>query len=524
MRQLREVLRQKLALGLSHRKVARSCGVSKGTIDQYMRLYRDSGLSWEEVCALDDDALEQRLMGQPAGQRRRSARHVEPEFSTIHEELKKKGMTLELAWREYAEAHGEAAYSYSQFCARYRDWLRRQPRRMRQVHQAGERLFIDYAGATVPIHAHLGAPPEPAQIFVAVLGASHYTYVEATASQQLPDWLESHVRALEFFGGVPELLVPDNLASAVQRAHRYEPEINPSYAELAAHYGTAVVPARPRRPRDKGSAEVAVQLVERWVLARLRNTTFCTLGELNERIAQLRDALNGRPLQRSGRTRRELFEALERPALQPLPAQPYRYASWHQLKVAPDYHVRLQGQRFSVPHRLVGERVDARVSADSVDLYHRARHVAMHPRPRQAGAVSTEPKHMPPEHRQHQQCTPAQMRYWAESVGPATAALLDRRLEGDSHRARVYRGYLGLRRLARAYGAERLEAACQRAERQGIQSTNSLESMLAKGYDRLPEEDGLELGETDEITDHVNVRGAAYYADRAREAKSIKEG
>src|SRR5690606_9305920 len=338
---------------LSHAKIAAALGLSKGVVSKYVSLAEAKGVAaWPLPAGLDEAALERLLYPEPPT-RRRSA---EPDFVEIHEELKRKGVTLQLLWAEYAAAHGAEALRYSQFCQRYRDWRAVQRRSMRQQHRAGEKLFIDYCGPTVPFIDTATGEVIEAQVFVAVWGASNYTYAEATRSQSLPDWIGSHQRALSYFGGCPALLVPDNLKSAVTTACRYEPKLNATYADMARHYGTAVLPARPYKPKDKAKVEVGVQIVERWILARLRHCTFHSLAGINAAMATLLVELNERRFQRLPYSRRELFERLDRPAMRSLPEQPYEYAEWAYVKPGIDYHVEIDQRLYSVPHSLVGQR------------------------------------------------------------------------------------------------------------------------------------------------------------------------
>ena len=499
MRKLTDILRLKHQAGLSHAKIAAALGLSKGVVAKYVSLADARGIAWPLPEGMDEAALERLLFPSPV----RSGRFAAPDFVAIHQELKRKGVTLQLLWGEYAAAHGERALRYSQFCARYRDWRARQRRSMRQHHRAGEKLFLDYCGPGVPVvDPHTGEVCK-AQIFVAVWGASNYTYAEATRTQSLPDWIASHQRALRFFGGAPLLLVPDNLKSAVTRASRYAPELNATYADMARHYGVAVLPARPYRPQDKAKVEVAVQVVERWILAALRRRTFFSLAELNAAIAELLVALNERRLQRLPYSRRELFERLDRPAMQPLPARPYEYAEWRYVKPGIDYHVEVERRFYSVPHTLAGQRLEARITATGVELFHRGRRVAVHPR-HGSGAHSTLAEHMPKAHRKHQQWTPGRFLNWARTIGPATLAVTRGQLEDRPHPEHGYRACLGLRHLARHYGTARLEAACRRARAIGSPSYRSIASILKAGLDRSALEDAPE---TPALPAHANVRG-----------------
>ena len=430
MKQIIEVLRLKYEAKLSHEKIARACQLSKGAVSKYVSLAKAKGVTWPLPEDVDEVALEALLF--PA--KEKPQRFVRPDCFQIHQELKRKGVTLQLLWAEYVARHGERAYRYSRFCDIYREWRARQKRSMRQPHRAGEKAFIDYAGPTVPIvDRHTGEVRE-AQVFVGVLGASSYTYAEATWTQSLPDWIGSHQRMLKYFGGVPELLVPDNLKAAVTRASRYAPQINATYAEMATHYGTAVLPARPYKPKDKAKAEVAVQVVERWILARLRHRTFFSLAELNAAIAELLVELNERPFQGRTESRRDLFEALDRPALKALPQDDYEYAEWRKAKPGIDYHVEVDKRFYSVPHALVGQVLELRITATTVEVMHKGKRVASHARHSQ-GRFSTQTSHMPKSHRLRQDL--AGLRPGQPGLPPGTVGALP--ASADPVRAAAHR-------------------------------------------------------------------------------------
>jgi transposase len=504
MRKIKEVLRLSWACGLSFRKVAEATGVSRPTVGEYVRRAVDAGLSWPLPPELDDGALEQRLFPPPPPA---DTPRPPPDWAWVHQELKRKGVTLFLLWSEYRQQHPDG-YQYSWFCQHYRAWRGRRDLVMRQDHRAGEKLFIDYAGQTVGIVDAATGEIRQAQIFVAVMGASNYTYAEATWSQSLPDWIASHQRCFAFLGAVPEVLVPDNLASGVSKAHRYEPDINPTYTEMASHYGVAVVPARVRAPKDKAKVEAGVLLVERWILAVLRHQTFFTLGELNAAIAKLLIRLNDRPFRKLPGCRRSQFASLDRPAMGPLPAQPYPFAVWKKVRVHIDYHVEIKGHYYSVPHALVKRQLDARISDHVVELFHRSQRVASHRRCHDRGRHTTVREHMPKAHQHYSDWSPQRLIRCAQDSGPATAELITGILEGRQHPQQGYRTCLGILRLGKAYGHERLEAACARALLLGSRRYKSIESILKNGLDRQP------LDNTPEPTvpdDHDNVRGPGYY-------------
>jgi transposase len=505
MRKVREVLRLKFEGGQTNRRIARSCQISRPTVSDYLLRFGKAGLTWPAAAALDDATLEHKLF--PPVAVAPTAERAVPDWSHVHRELRRKGVTLMLLWHEYKGAHPEG-FQYSWFCEQYNAWAGKLDVVMRQEHRAGEKLFVDYAGQTVEVVDRGTGEIRSAQIFVAVLGASSYTYAEATWTQQLPDWIGAHVRAFAFFGGVSELLVPDNLRSGVCKAHRYEPDLNPTYAELASHYAVAVLPARVRKPRDKAKAEAGVLLVERWILAALRDRTFFSLAELNRAIARLLEGLNSRPFKKLPGSRRELFEQLERSALRPLPAQPYAFAEWKKVRVNIDYHVEVEGHYYSVPYQLVGKTLEARYSERTVECFHKGQRVASHPRSHLKGRHTTVPEHMPTSHRSYAEWTPQRLIGWAAKTGPATASMVQGILERRAHPQQGFRSALGIMRLGKRFGEERLEAACRRALTLGAYSYKSIESILRQGLDRkaFPEQQDLDLALA-----HENIRGSDYY-------------
>ena len=509
MRLVKEVLRLKHAARLSHRQIARALRIGIGTVTNYLAAAERAGLSWPLPNELDGPALAQALW--PAEPTETSAHFAAPDFNQIHQELKRKGVTRHLLWEEYCQQHPGRAYQYTQFCVLYRDWRLKLKVTMRQTHRAGEKLFVDYCGPTVPIINAATGEVREAQVFVAVLGASNYTYAEATWTQSLADWIGSHTRAFSFFGGVPHLIVPDNLKSGVTRACRYEPLLNQSYFEMLSHYGCAALPARPYKPQDKAKVEVGVQVVERWILARLRHQTFFSLFELNRAIHQLLTELNERPFKKLEGCRRSQFESLDRPALSPLPAQAYEYAEWRRARVHIDYHIEVERHYYSVPHHLVRREVEVRLTEKMVECFYRGERVATHVRSSRQGSHSTEAAHMPKAHRAHMEWTPGRLLNWALSIGPSTRDLVDHLLSTRPHPEMGYRSCLGLLQLKRRYGAERLEAACRRAMAIGTRSRQSVVSILNQGLDQLPLEEADEQQNAAPSVVHENIRGAAYY-------------
>lgn len=505
MRKVREVLRLALAGGLNQRQVARSLSLSPTTVGEYLRRAESAGLTWP-LPDLDDAQLEGRLY--PVVARGQADTRAIPDWAAVHQELKRKGVTLLLLWQEHKAAHPDGL-QYSQFCDRYRAFAGRLDLVMRQHHRAGEKLFVDYAGPTVEVVDRATGEIRAAQIFVATLGASNYTYAEATWTQSLADWCASHIRAFEFLGAVPELVVPDNLKSAVTRPCRYEPQANATYEELAAHYRTAILPARVRRPRDKAKVEQGVLLVERWILARLRHQSFFSLSELNAAIRTLLGPLNERPFKKLPGCRRSLFEQLDRPAMNPLPSERYSYAEWKKARVHIDYHVEVEGHYYSVPYQLVKQELDVRLAAQTVELFHRGKRIASHQCSTHKGRHTTLAEHMPQAHRQYASWTPERLVRWAEHTGPATAQLVATVLASRRHPQQGFRSCLGIMRLGKTYTDQRLEAACRRALALGAVSFKSVQSILKSGLDQQP----LPATSTQEALpiDHPNIRGGHYY-------------
>jgi transposase len=505
MRTIRDILRQRWVLGRPHRAISLSSGRSVGAVYEALRRAREAGLDWPGVEAMTDPALEAALYRRPAAMGPPRER-PQPDCAYLHTERRRPGVTLELLHLEYLERHPDG-YRYTQFCEIYRQWLRRRRLTMRQVHRAGEKGFVDYAGKPPALTDPATGERIPVELFVMALGASSYTYAEATATQQLPDWIASHTRAFAFFGGVPIATVPDQLRSGVTTPCRYEPGVHRIYADLAAHYGTTILPARPAKPRDKAKAEVAVQVAERWIVARLRDETFYTLGAMNARIAALLEALNAKPMRHYGSaSRRDLFERLDRPALRPLPAVPFEYAEWKWVRVNLDYHVEVDHHYYSVPHALLHERLEARITATSVELFHRGQRVAVHARSFARGRPTTCAAHMPKAHRAHAEWSPSRFIRWATTIGPQTAALVTAILADRPHPEQGYRSCLGILRLAKRYDPARLEAACARALAAGARSYRHVDAILRRGLDRP-----VEPPTATPVLDHENIRGRDYY-------------
>ena len=510
MRKIKDILRLRHEAGLPYRGIANALNIGYGTVVDYLNRAEQAGLAWPLPEGMLERDLGRLLFPTQAttGQRR----FAEPDFPTVCQELKRKGVTKLLLWQEYRQCHPDDGYCYAQFCHRYRVWLGCQQRSMRQIHRAGEKLFVDYCGPTMTIVNPDTGEYREAQIFVAVLGASNYTFACASWSQKQADWLNAHVKAFEFFNGVPELVVPDNLKSAVRKTHRYEPDINPSYQQLAAHYQCVIVPARPYKPKDKAKAEVAVQIVERWIMARLRHQTFFTLASLNQAIRVLLDDLNQRPFKKLPGTRLSQFVQLDKPALRALPAQPYQYADIKQARVHIDYHIEYDKHYYSVPHPLVKRAVEVHATDSLVVICHQGQRVASHPRSRRQGAHSTCQEHMPQAHQAMQGWSPERFLNWAGDIGAETRELVSCLLQEKRHREQSYRRVLALLSNAKKYGRERLNQACGRALLIGSPTRSSVESILKQGLDRITlETPRLAVQEELSLDHHENVRGEDYY-------------
>ncbi|MEX2539853.1 MAG: IS21 family transposase [Actinomycetota bacterium] len=503
VRKIREVLRL-AAKGHTQRQIGRSLSISHNTAAGYLRRAAAAGIDAAAAEALDDLALTQRLFPPAAPA---SVSRPMPEWAEIGRELKRKGVTLQLLWVEYKADHPDG-YEYTQFVKHFRDWQGGVDVVLRHEHKAGERAFVDYAGQTIPYVDRETGEVFEAEIFVGTLGASNHTFVEATESQSLRDWIGSHVHMYAYFDGVPEITVPDNLKAGVRQPCFYEPDVNSTYHEMAVHYGTTVLPARVRKPRDKAKVETSVQIVERLILAPLRNHTFFSVAEINAAIVPLREELADRPFQKLEGCRRTLFEALDRPALLPLPATPYAFAEWRKARVNIDYHVEVKRHYYSVPYTLARQPVEVRLSSNGVEIFHSGRRVAAHIRNSRVGGYSTLPGHRPKAHQKHLEWSPSRLIRWGEEIGVSTGALVAKILDSRPHPEQGYRACLGLMRLAKRYTPERLEASCFRALRSGAHSYRSVKSILEHGLDRVPLEEQAELSLP---TDHENVRGAAYF-------------
>jgi transposase len=507
MRQVRDVLRLKTA-GVAINEIARRVGVASSTVRLTLKRLAAAGLGWPLPPEMTDTALEEQLFT-AVGKKQGHRRLAEPDWAAVHRELKRKHVTLQILWDEYIERDPEG-YRYSRFCELYRAWAARLSVTMRQSHAGGDKLFVDYAGDTVPVIIdRLSGKTRPAQIFVAVLGASNFTYAEASWTQALGDWIGAHTRAFEAIGGVPNLLVPDNTKVAVIKACLYEPQVNRTYAEMAAHYGTAVLPARPRRPRDKAKVEAAVLIIERWLLGRLRHRRFYSLAELNATIGEMLRQLNEeRLIRRLGVTRRALLEELDRLHLKELPGEAYCIAEWRLRRVGLDYHVDVEAHFYSVPYRFARREVEVRLTPRTVEVFLKGERIAAHLRSSGNHRHTTVADHMPSSHRRYADWTVERIRHEAAAIGPATAALCELILERRPHPEQGFRSCLGIVRLVRPFGAERLEAAAARAIEIGTLTSGSVRSILDNKLDRQP----AQRRPANRVPVlHPNIRGPRYY-------------
>ncbi len=511
MRVIKEVLRLKFEAKLSLRQIASSLKIALGAVSEHLKRAAAAGLSWPLPSDMSDQALEAALF--PNHTKSAQAKQVKPDYAAMHEELKLKGVTKQLLWEEYKQIHGDKGYQYSQFCQHYRDWVGTLKRSMRQTHKAGEKLFIDYCGPTLPIVNPDTGEYRNAQIFVACWGASTYTYAEASWSQKKGDWIEAHVNAFEYFGGVPEILVPDNLKSAITKACRYEPEINTSYQHMASHYKTVVIPARPYKPKDKAKAENSVLIVQRWIMARLRHMTFFTLVELNQNIRLLLSDLNQRPFQKLPGSRLSQFELLDKPAMRALPSTRYEYIEFKLVRVNIDYHIEYDKHFYSVPHHLVKHQVEVQATRDGVALFFKGKQIARHARSYSQSIFTTDSTHMPEAHRKQQEWTPERLISWAKDLGPHVLIVAQQMFARKKHPEQAYRSCLGLLNLSKQYDTQRLERACQRAVTIGSPSVKSIKSILKQGIDQidLPFDEDNESAEEPSADEHENIRGSEYY-------------
>lgn len=510
MKKIIELMRLKWECNCSNRAIARSLNVSDSTVGDCLQRLKKAGVDWPLPDDLTEEVLEARLY--PFNTRIDAEKKGNIDHHYIHKELKRKNVTLLLLWNEYKEKY-PGGLSYSRFCAFYREWQKQKDVWMHQTHKAGEKLFVDYAGHTMPIVNQATGEIRDAQIFVATLGASNFTYVEATWTQTLPDWIQSHVNAFEFFQGCPEIIVPDNLLSGVSKAHRYEPKINSSYHDMSVHYGVAIIPARARTPKDKAKVEQGVQQVERQILAPLRNHTFFSLAELNQSIRRLLDELNKRPFQKIPGSRLSQFLEIEKPALKPLPSTRYSYAEWKKVKAGFNYHIEIEKHHYSVPFSLVKKDLYVRYNNRTIEVFHQNKRIASHVRSYIAHGYTTDKLHMPPHHKHQADWTPERIVSWGKTIGSETAYVVEKIMKSRQHPQQGFRSCLGILRFDKQYGKERLEAACKRAHTIGAYSYKSIESILKNNLDSKPSPESSSNSTTGSTHTelHEYIRGQEYF-------------
>jgi len=511
MKKLREVLRLKYDCALKHRQIGLAAGVSPSTVSYYTQAFKQAGLEWPLANDMSDSELVLKLEPFCVQLKTKEGNKHLPDFADMHHELKRKEVTQLILYEEYKEIHKERAYSYSEYCRRYRQWKKRCKASLRQTYKAGEKCFVDYAGPKVPIYDADSNTIHEAMIFIGVLGASNYTFAEATMTRQIPDWLGSHRRMLEFFGGVPQLVIPDNEKAGVTSASYYDPELNPNYCAFAAHYNTTVLPTRPRQPRDKAKVETGVQIVERWILARLRHQKFFSLKALNAAIAELLIGLNQKPFKKLPGTRQSQFEQLDKPELKPLPSTPYEHAIIKRAQVRLDYHIEADKHYYSVPHQLIGKVVEYRLTTNFLEIYYQGLRIASHARSHQMGKHTVLQAHMPEAHRRHQAWTPQTFIDWAEKKGPCSLQMAKTIIEQQPHAECCYRIYLGLCTLAKRFGSDEFEKASQYACSIEAYQFKSLKSILEKKLYQTFIADAVNDDATFQAKHHNHIRGTDYY-------------
>jgi len=504
VRKTKEILRLHFGMKLSIRNVSRSCNVSRSAVSDYIRRAEITGIGWPLPEGLDDTALEAKMF--PIQPIKQPTEKFMPPMQQMRKELGSKGVTLQLLWLEYKQ-NNPGGYQYSQFCELYRRWANTLDLSLRQEYKAGEKMFVDFAGKGIPVTNPATGQTKDAEIFVAILGASNYTYAEAVERQDLPSWVGLHIHAFEYFDGVAELTIPDNLKAAVIKACRYEPDLTPAYQAMAEHYGTVIIPARAGKPKDKAKVEAAVLLVTRWITAALRHHTFFSLKELNNKIRELLESLNNRKFKKLNSSRRELYETLDKPSLKPLPLKRYEYADFKKVRAHIDYHIELEDHYYSVPSQLRKKDMEAWFTTYKVEIFYKGNRIATHARSYERGKFTTIPEHRPESHKKYYEWTPSRIINWAAQTGPETAALVGGILANRPHPEQGYRSCLGIISLGKKFTPERLEAACKRAVFIKAYSYKSVQSILKTGLDRQP------MPQHKEVTpiEHENIRGDRYY-------------
>ncbi len=508
MRKIKEIISLRFAQGLTHRQIAASLAIGASSVGDLLGRFGALGLEWQEAMMFSEDELEMALYPRSVSPGPRGSIPM-PDWTYVHKELRRKSMTLQLLWEEYREAN-PTGYHYTQFCHHYRNYRKSIDLVFRNEHIGGEKLFVDYAGMTVPILDPTGGEARKAQIFVATFGASNFTYAEATWTQQIPDWIATHQRCFAFFGGAPQILVPDNLKSAVQTPCRWDPDLNPTYHDMASHYGCAVIPARVRKPKDKAKVENAVLVVERWILAALRHRQFFSLYALNKAIKELLDKLNNRPFKKLSGTRSSHFAELDKPRLKPLPLKQFELAEYKFCKVNINYHIEVEKHNYSVPYTIVQKQVEVRFTGTTVEILHKGQRVASHARSYKIHEYTTLPDHMPPSHASYVAWTPERLSRWALQTGKNTQLVAEAIMSSKLHPQQGFKSVMGLTRLGKMHGSERLEAACSRALLLGAPTYKTVNSILKSKLENV----GQTIQPKVPLPLHPNIRGKQYYASQ----------
>jgi transposase len=505
MRKIKKVIELYCNTSLSNRDIERASQLPSSTVNDYIKRFKDSKLTFVELSDLNESEVYQKLFSEPVKQRGK----IKPDFAKINRELRKKNITRQLLWEEYKEQYPEGM-GYTQFCYHLSEWQKKLNVSMRQIHKAGEKLFVDYSGLKGEITDRMSGKKTSVDIFVATLGASGYTYAEASANQRLESFMDSHVNAFEFFEGVPQILIPDNLKSAVTKAHRYDPQINGSYQDMAEHYNTVVIPARPYSPKDKSKVELAIKLVQRWILAKIRNEIFFTVEDLNKRIRELLDYYNGKKIKKLGKSRKELFLELDKPALAALPAGRYEFKNVRWRRVNLDYHIEVEGSYYSVPHQLTGKEVLAKYNQRVVEISYNNNIISLHPRLCDGNQASTNKEHMPDSHRRYAQVSPSSLIEQAKAIGPETGRLIHKIISEDKHPEKGYRSAYGILRAARKHKNDKeVELACAKMLALDIKRVFHFESILKRKTWQSAEDEKILLPQINPGSE--NIRGNGYY-------------
>ncbi len=505
MGKIKKVLELYIQTDLSKRSIQRACNLPRSTVSDYIRRFKKSGLQFEELSNLSEGEIYQKLFGNMPKQHGK----IRPDYSKISRELRQKNVTRQLLWEEYKAQYPEG-FGYTQFCYHLSVWQKKLSISMRQIHKAGEKLFVDYSGLKGEITDRRTGQKRGVDIFVAALGASGYTYAEASENQQLESFLNSNANAFEFFEGVPQITVPDNLKSAVSKAHRYSPVINASYQDLAEHYNTVIIPARPYHPKDKSVVELAVKLVQRWILAKIRNEIFFTVEELNIRIRELLAFYNNKEIKKLKKSRKELFLELDKPALAALPVDRYEFKNVRLRRVSQDYHVEIEGSYYSVPYQLIGKEALVKYNQRMVRISYNDEIIAIHPRLCETGQVSTNEANMPQNHRHYAQASPSLLIDQAKIIGPQMAHLIKRIISESKHPLKGCRSAYGILRTAGKYkDDEAVELTAAKMLELNTCRASCFESILKrKTWKTADEETGLQPQVN---SDSQNIRGNKYY-------------